>query len=233
MNFIFHGEIIDYDYKFSNFKSTILFLHGWGGDKNSFKTTQNLLSSYFNILSLTLPTTKKTSTSWTLFDYVDCVKCILKNLGIGKISIICHSFGFRVATLLKNEIEIEKLVVTGGAGPKRQNVFKKIHSYNNQILLSKKKYNFLYDKIASEDYKNLSLINKQTFKNIVNFNTSNMLSFNCHILLFWGKKDKETPLWIAKKIKKQNKTKLIKTNSNHFAYLKENVLFNHEILRFL
>lgn len=233
MNFIFKGEIIDYDYICNSCTHSILFLHGWGGDKKSFMSTINLLKKKFDIITITLPTTAKTIEVWSLQDYADLVENILKLHHINKVIVICHSFGFRVACILNGKISIEKLIITGGAGLKRTNYFKKIELNNNKILLAKKRFHYLYNSIASKDYISLSKTNKKTFNNIVSLNTKNFIKFDCPILLFWGTKDRDTKLWIAKKIKKANNAVLITTKSDHFAYIKENSYFNHCIIKFM
>ena len=233
MNFLFKNEVIDYDF-FNNKKDkTILFLHGWGGNKFSFQSTINLLANQYNILTITLPTIENTTSVWNLFDYTNLVKQILLLHSISNAVVICHSFGFRIAMLLKKEIDINKLVVTGGAGLKKENFFKKISKNNNKIILKQAKFKNFYKKIASDDYSRLSKTNKETFKNIVNLNLKFAIKFDCPILLFWGKKDKETPLWIARKILSKNKAKLITTDSGHFTYLENSSLFNHNVLSFL
>lgn len=233
MHFLFKNEIVDYDFINNKKNKTILFLHGWGGNKNSFSQTINLTKKNFNVLSLTLPTTKPTTSVWDLFDYVELVNQILKNHSIDSVIIVCHSFGLRIAMLLNKKIKIEKIIITGGAGLKKSNIFTKTALNNNKILLKCEKFKFLFKKIASEDYQNLSVINRQTFKNIINLNLCFATKFNCEMLLFWGKNDRSTKLWMAKKLKKSNQAKLILTNSDHFAYLKENSLFNHAVLNFL
>lgn len=231
MKFIYKLETIDYEFYNKNYAHTILFLHGWGGDKNSFNGLKNLLKSNYNILSLTLPTMQPTLMVWTMMDYYQVIKNILKLHNIEKVIIICHSFGFRVACLLNGIINIEKLVVTGGAGLKKVNILKRIEIQNNTILLKQKKYSYLYEKLASEDYKNLSKINKQTFKNVVNTINNKMTIFNCPILLFWGKSDKSTPVWMAKKIFKDNakfkKKKINKIKSKGKS--KSDVICSYEI----
>lgn len=232
MNLIFKSEIIEYEH-IGNGNKNILFLHGWGGNKNSFQTTINLLKNKFKILSITMPTIKNTNLAWNLYDYCNLILSILKLHNIYSTSIVCHSFGFRVATILKHYINIEELIITGGAGPKKVYKMKILQLQNNKVLtlINPKKYSLKH--FESKDYSILSETNKNTFKNIVNFNLKNHINFNCPILLFWGKKDTDTKLWIAKLIKKQNNAKLITTNSDHFAYLKLNSLFNHEIIKFL
>ena len=137
------------------------------------------------------------------------------------------------ACFLRGKIHIEKIVVTGGAGLIKNNIFKRIEKNNNFIWLKKDKT--LFSKLASSDYKVLSPTNKITFKNIVNINTYALCKFNCPMLLFWGKHDQETPIWMAKKIAKVNKqnSKLILSDSDHFAYLFDGDYFNNEVIKFL
>lgn len=231
MKFLYKSEIIDYDYFYNQHKDTIVFLHGWGGNKFSFISTSNLLKNKYNILSITLPTIHPTKEVWEMPDYCDLVLNILALHNIRNFIIICHSFGFRIALLLNQKICIKKLVVTGGAGIKKDNLFLHIKQRRNLLKLKQNK-NF-FSSIASKDYLELSTINRQTFKNIVNLNLKNFIRFSCPILLFWGSKDTATKLWIAKKIKKQNEAKLIITKSDHFAYLKLNAHFNNEVIKFL
>ena len=233
MNYIFKQEIIDYNFIRNHSTDTILFLHGWGGNKDSFFSTFKLLSTKYNLISITMPTISPTREVWNLMDYVQLVRNILSIYNIKNIIIICHSFGFRIACILKEFITINKIIVTAGAGIKQINIIKKIENENNLILLKYKKFEYLYSKIASDEFKNLSNVNKLSFKNIVNTNTKNMISFKCPMLLFWGKKDTATKYKFAKMIKKKNKAKLISLNSDHFAYLKENAFFNNSILEFL
>ena len=233
MNFIFKQEIINYDFCFNQKKNTILFLHGWGGNKDSFLSSQKLLTNNFNLLNVTMPTVQPTNETWTLMDYTKLIMNILKMHNIKSIIIICHSFGFRVASILKEFVTIDKIVVTAGAGIKKINLYKKIENENNSLLLKQNKFKYLYDKIVSSEYKNLNDTNKTTFKNIVNTNTKNFIKFTCPMLLFWGKRDKATKYKFAKYIQRKNKAKLISVNSDHFAYSNESALFNNSIIEFL
>jgi len=231
MKFLYKSEVVDYDYFYNSYKETILFLHGWGGNKFSFISTINLLKSKYNILSITLPTIKPTSEVWSLQNFCDLVLNILTLHNIKNPIIICHSFGYRITLILNQIICIKMLVITGGAGIKKNNLFLHIKQRRNLLKLQQNK-NFFFN-IASKDYLELSPTNRQTFKNIVNLNLKNLIKFNCPILLFWGRYDTDTKLWIAKRIKRKNNVKLIVTNSDHFAYLKLNHYFNNEVIKFL
>ena len=251
MYYLFRSELIEYDYH-NGHDQTIIFLHGWGGDKNSFAPTIRLLMHKFNILTITLPTTNNTVTIWQLKDYAEIISILMRLHSIISPIIVCHSFGFRIYTYLNAlGIQFHKAVITGGAGirphtfhlckhtKKLKNVIKsfnlleKIRENNRKTLLKNKKFNFLFNKIASPDYRALSIINNHTFKNIINFNTINLVFFRCKILLFWGKNDKETPIKIAHFIKKYNNCKLLISDYSHFSYLDNNSYFNHSVMRFL
>lgn len=234
MNFIFKSEIIDYDYFINSNNKNVIFLHGWGGNKFSFNKTINLLKNRFSILAITMPTINNTNLSWTMFDYCNLVIQICELYNIKNCYVVCHSFGLRVATLLKDFINIERIVITGGAGMKKLNFIKKIEQNNAKLLLKCNKFKFLYKKAASKDYLNLSNTNKITFKNIVNLATNSISKFNCPMFLFWGKFDNETGIWIAKKLKKINTNcELEIKNGGHFAYLDFNAEFNNRVVRFL
>lgn len=47
---------------------------------------------------------------------------------------------------------------------------------------------------------------------------------NCPVFLYWGEKDKDTPLWMAKKIKNKIKDSAlyIVKNGSHFSFLEDN-----------
>ncbi len=232
MNYIFKGEIIDYNFYQNINKPVVIFLHGWGGNKFSFYKTINLLKNKFSILTLSMPTITPMNLSWSLYDYSNLVEDLCKIYNIEKCVVVCHSFGFRVATLLKNKIKIEKIFITGGAGMKKNNIFKKIELNNNKILLKNKRLNYLFNQAASKDYFTLTSTNKTTFKNVVNLETNNISRFDCPMFLFWGKEDCETKIWIAKRLKNLNKNCELKiVKSDHFAYLKKDSEFNNFVVR--
>ena len=145
MNYLFKNEVIDYKFINNQKNKTILFLHGWGGNRFSFQQTINLLKHQFNILTVTMPTIEPTTSVWNLFDYVALIENILSIHSIKSVNIICHSFGFRVAMLLNKKIHIARIVVTAGAGLKKNlNFFRKIIKNNSKILIKSKKFKHFY-----------------------------------------------------------------------------------------
>ncbi len=236
MTFLYNCHIIDYEYIFSRHPQTILFLHGWGGNKDSFIKLKRILKPNYNIISLTLPPSSDSVTSLTMYDYKNIVVNLLTCLGINQVIIICHSFGFRVSLMLAtSNITIKKIIITGGAGIiLKANIFKQMSNNFRKIFL---KHNPQYfNKYASPDYKYLSAVNQKTFKNIVNKDLTNYIKLlNCPMLLFWGTHDTATPIKMFKIIKKlqpQAKQIIIK-NGTHFCYLEQGELFANACQNFL
>ena len=236
MVFLFNSHPIDYEYINSKSSKTILLLHGWGGNKSSFIKLIRVFKSRYNIITLSLPPFDDTAVSLTMYDYKNIVFNLLTSLGVNKVIIICHSFGLRVSLMLATTtIIIEKIIITGGAGIKlKQNFFKKLSSQFRALFL--KNHPEYFNTYASSDYKNLSYINRQTFKSVVNKNLTDYIKLlHCPIFLFWGDKDTATPikfLKVFKKLQPNLQYKIIK-NGTHFCYLEHAEAFVNECEKFL
>ena len=239
MKFLFKNYVVDYEYINSDKNTTILFLHGWGGNLHSFDILKKYLKSSYNLLSISMPPYflehEENVTPLNMNDYLELTLNILKLLNIKKIIIICHSFGFRVALmLLSSKRQVEKLIVTGGAGVSlEKNMFETI-SFNQKLLINKLKH-FEYRNSIKTDYSVLNDIDKISFKNIVNKNLKEYVKLiDCPTLLFWGKNDSATPIKIFKYLKKKIKNNIsILTTSDHFCYIKESGKFINAVLNFL
>lgn len=220
-------------------EETVLFLHGWGANLNSFFFYAEQLKSSYKTLLIDFcgfGESEKLAYPLTVFDYAMEVFRLIKTLGVGELTIVCHSFGARVAVLLasKFDLKINKLIIIGGAGIKpRFNLVNKckvltykLFKYLNQF----KCFNLNLKRFGSFDYKNLNNIEKQTFVNVVNFDEKKYLKFVfAKTLLLWGKKDCSTPIYMAKTFNRLIKnSKLVVFNGlGHFCFLenKQAVLF--------
>ena len=86
------------------------------------------------------------------------------------------------------------------------------------------KTKFDLSKYGSQDYKAMPQQLKGVFNNVVNLDLTYCLEkIMCPTLLIWGDKDKSTPLYMAKKMKKKiNDCELIVfKNCGHFSYLEK------------
>lgn len=212
---------IEYD-KYGTGKTPVLLLHGWGGNYKSLASVGNMLSDNHTVYALTFPK-QYNNNALNMKQYMFLVKIFLEQLNIGKCIIICHSFGARVAMMLAAHFPniVEKLVIIAGAGIKPK--------FNLITYFKIKKYKFLKElglinqnSYGSADYKKLNDVEKQTFRNIVNKDlTEYTYCIQCKTLIIWGSKDKETPIYMAKKLQKNiknSKLEIVK-NCGHFVYL--------------
>ena len=223
-----------------NIVKTLLFLHGWGGNRASFANTEPFFAPRFNCLFPEFPTEPPNGRPWALRDYVTIAERQLESAQTDKFSIIAHSFGCRVAVLLalKHPNRFEHIILTGAAGIKprfRLNIWLKIKLYKLRKKL------FKNARGGSPDYRKLSNPGKETFQNIINRDLRPEIKRLGHqfrqipTLLIWGKKDKSTPLYMAKEWTKhlQQSTLTIYKNSGHFCFIDEPARFTADVFKFL
>lgn len=225
----------------------IFFLHGWGGNKDSFKCVENYIEFDFNMVFISFSgfgESKEPEKPYYLDDYVVELKVLVDKMTDNqKICFVCHSFGARVATLFINRYPniVKKLVIVDGAGikPKRKlSYYYKVWSYKRKkkLVLKGRLKKECLESYGSSDYKQLSLVMKQTFINIVNKDLKNEIkSIPCKTLIYWGKDDKDTPLYMARKMKKwiKNSRLIVRDNCGHFSYLDDIYHFTETVEKFL
>jgi pimeloyl-ACP methyl ester carboxylesterase len=149
--------------------------------------------------------------------------------------LIGHSFGGRIAiqycTMYSN---VEKLVLIDSAGIKPR---RKLRYYYNLFKYNlRKTFNMKVSHLGSKDYKSLNCVMKQTFVNIVNYNQKPTLkNINVPTLIIWGEKDTETPLYMAKILKRKIKDSrlCIIKDAGHFSYLDDLITFYNYLTGFL
>lgn len=135
--------------------------------------------------------------------------------------LVGHSFGGRVAIKFASRYSrlLEKVVLVDSAGIKPR---RKIGYYLK--VLRHKLLNLLEvpHTAGSADYRKLNGAMRQTFKNIVNEDLSLLVrKITLPVLLIWGDKDKETPIYMAKKLYKSlgNPALIIFRGAGHYSYL--------------
>lgn len=218
----------------------IFFLHGWGCDKNSFAIMKNHITEIDrNMVFVSFAgfgQTGEPQMPYCLEDYVsDLVELIVKIAKGKSVDIVCHSFGGRVAILLASKYPflVNKIMMVDGAGlkPKRGlKYFLKVKKYKRlkkKVQCGKAPKSALND-YGSDDYKSLSPVMKQTFINVVNRDLKKEAKqIKTQILLFYGEKDVETPLYMAKKYKSllKNSNLIVVKGAGHFSYLDNFDLF--------
>ena len=214
--------------KFGTSSDYMVFLHGWGADKNSFLWIKDNFpdKSLVFVDFAGFGETSEPSKPYSLSDYVMELKNLLDNFKIDSLTLVGHSFGGRVALkfafLFQNEYDLKLcLVDSAGIKPKRNLKyyfrFYRFKFYKKFFPNSPKIDNF-----GSIDYKKLSKIMKLTFIKIVNEDLSSISKFiHCKTLIIWGENDRETKIYMAKKLNKniKNSTLKIIKNAGHYSFL--------------
>ncbi len=245
MRFFYKDTYINYYFKHRNDK-LIVFLHGWGDGSVLLEPVDIALSKNVEYSSLKIDfppfgKSREPKISWTIYDYANLTKKIIieitKKHEYSQLILICHSFGGRVGTILSSEndeLNISKLVLIDSAGikPRRSLMFML------KIIKAKifKFFKIKRNNLGSKDYQKLSKDMKQTFKNVVNEDLSYLLTkIKAKTLIIYGEKDKDTPLYMAKKFNKKIRDShlVIVKNAGHFSYIDSYILVNKLIENFI
>jgi len=100
------GKKFEINYEILNHKNqkNIIFLHGWGSNKEIMKCFSDNFQEYKHIY-IDMPGFGKSSNDYVLdtLDYAKIMDEFLKSININKDIIIGHSFGGKVATLLNRD----------------------------------------------------------------------------------------------------------------------------------
>ncbi|MFI3229735.1 MAG: alpha/beta hydrolase [Bacillota bacterium] len=203
----------------------IIFLHGWGGNKDSMCNLSLPLQNEFCTISVDLfgfGETEHPTYPLNVADYALAIVELITELQLKDVIIVGHSFGGRVAIYIAANYGflVEKLILISSAGliPKRGLRYK-ISTLNYKF---RRKFNMPVDMCGSSDYRALSGNIKRTFVNVINYNQRDMLNhILCPTLILWGKLDRETPLYMAKIINKSIKKSelFVFGEGGHFVYI--------------
>ena len=203
-------------------KETIVFLHGWGGNKYSFYKTAKALEEDYRCVLIDFPPFGETiepKEIWGVEDYSNYVLDILNKLKIKKFYIISHSFGGRVAIFISNKYndKVRGLVLVDSAGLKpRKTLSLRYKLWKNKRLKKKGQ-----KPKGSPDYEALSEHMKKVFVKVVNEDLKGLLGeIAAKTLIVWGEKDSETPLYMAKILKRKIKDSrlIVYKSCGHFSY---------------
>lgn len=234
---IINDLLINYYYLPKNkAKKTLIFLHGWGVDSQTWLSLFDLLkdklyASYF----IDLPGFGHSQTpakDFYLDDYVNVVENFVKKLDLKNIVLIGHSFGGRITIKLaaKNHDYLEKVVLVDSAGIYHQNLVKTLKLLIASIVRPIFQFSFMqtfrqkiYQLTGNEEYLAMPVLSK-TFSHIVSEDLISYLSkIKLSTLIIWGEKDdnEASTLNDAQLMKKNisnSKLELLK-DAGHFSFL--------------
>jgi len=223
------GMQVYYERFIGTSRDTTLLLHGWGASSDTMRGIFNALKSHNkSAIMLDFPYFGKSSApppTADIFTYVYVAEKFLAALELPRVNILAHSFGARVAMVLAGKPDtkhlINKLMLTGAAGlkPRRgPRYYCKVWRHK----LRKKLKRLPKKSAGSSDYAALPDFMKGVFVRVVN---THLASFSkkieCPTLLLWGANDKDTPLYMAKKLKRyiKNSALIVLESAGHYAFL--------------
>ncbi len=200
-NLIVDNKNFDISYEIVNptAKKDIVFLHGWGSNKDIMK---NVFSPYlkdFRHIYIDLPGFGKSLNNYVLTtqDYAKIVDEFLKLLSSSKDIIAGHSYGGKVAVLLNPK----NLVMLSSAGILEKKPFDVKVKIFFAKLFNALGLRGITKRFRSKDVNTMSENMYATFKNVVNEDFSLYFSnFSNNALVFWGEKDTATSLESGKKM---------------------------------
>lgn len=217
-----HTFSISYEIVNPSAKHTIVFLHGWGSNKELMKQAFGSTLDTFRHLYVDLPGFGNSTAPMALRseDYANIMELFLAQVNANdKEVIVGHSFGGKVATLLAPQL----LVLIASAGivwPKSFKVRAKIILFK---LLKGLGLSQLRARFVAEDAKALNKVMYETFKRVVNEDFTYMFrTFGGRALLCWGKEDTATPLKSAEKIRSLiGNSRLVEFEGDHYFFMQQ------------
>ncbi len=235
----------------------VVLLHGWGCSGNLMQPVADALKGDHRVLVPDFPghgQSGRPPEPWGVPEYADFLKELLEQQHFLPCTVVAHSFGCRVAALLASREPgaFTRMVFTGAAGLKapvteesrkrssdyqrKKELAQKIGRLPGLGRLSEKVTEQLRQKYGSADYKALDEEMRQTFVRVISLDLRDRYPLIVSpVLLIWGEKDTETPLWMGQEMEKliPDAGLVIFENGTHFAYLEQIGRFNTVLKSFL
>ncbi|MDD3463074.1 MAG: alpha/beta hydrolase [Sulfurospirillaceae bacterium] len=199
---------------------SILFLHGWGSNKEIMKQAFGKTFEDFEHIYIDLPGFGLSSIKHAIAtsEYKMIVEEFLKKIEKTPDVVVGHSFGGKIASLLNPKY----LVLLSSAGiilPKSIKIKTKIWIFKTfKPLFPKSFYRFF----ASKDVAGMSEVMYEILKKVVNEDFSHIFaSLKSKVFIFWGEQDDATPLLCGKKIHELiPNSSFCKMDGDHFFFVK-------------
>lgn len=198
----------------------ILFLHGWGSNKEVMKVAFGSFFKDFALIFVDMPGFGKSPNDYVLktSDYVAVMKKFLDVCGYSPFAIFGHSFGGKVGTLLNPNL----LCLLSSAGIVEKKPFKVRAKIKVFKFLKRFFGDSMYKLFATKDADGMPKNMYETLKNVVDEDfSSNFAGFKNKALVFWGRDDTATSIESGKKIASLiDSSKFYDFDGDHYFFLK-------------
>lgn len=228
---IYKDKIFKLSYELVNpsQEKAILILHGWGSNKEIMKQAFAKELKTYKHIYLDMPGFGASSneTILTTEDYGKIVLLFLESLNVQPILAMGHSFGGKVATLLKTKY-LALLSSAGVVTEKPWSIKVKIATFKLLKPLGFKKIRELF---VAPDAQGMSHEMYETFKNVVDEDfEAEFAKSKSKALCFWGIDDTATPLYTGEKIAGLiDDSEFYPLEGDHFFFLKHAHFIAQEI----
>ncbi|MFC1722485.1 alpha/beta fold hydrolase [Patescibacteria group bacterium] len=174
----------------------IIYLHGWGSNLKTWYSLVNKLPQNYSHILIDLPGFGESTFPtkiWGLFEYVNFLNALFKELDINNPYIVGHSFGGKIATkFAATNNNLRKLILIAPSGVDSRSSYIKFKIAILKLLkiiFSKNVTETLKDSIGSVDYKTAgqlrNVLNKVTNEKII----EDLSNVPVPTLILWGDKD--------------------------------------------
>lgn len=218
----------------------LVLLHGYMSSKEAFAGQIEFFSRYFTVCAPDLTGFGENAEMpypYSLDDYVAEFLRLTESLG-GRVRVIAHSFGCRIALkAAATSNVIEKAALCGVAGLKPAFSFKRFIKKRSYALLKR----FIPREVAeklffSADYRLAKGNLKQSFKAVTSEYLDGLLpSIKCPVFCLFGEKDKDTPPALLKRLKRgvPHCDGTVMRGCGHFCFIDNPAEFNLIVREFL
>lgn len=246
-----NGSLVNYSaYLEQNSGPAVLFLHGWRSEAAVWNQSVRLLRQAGlpnGIYALDLPgfgLSPAPTGTWGVSDYCQAVEEFVSKLQLGRVVLVGHSFGGRVAIKLaatRPEL-VERLVLVDSAGFAMDGERKK--ALNRIAALAKPFFKpkfmqplrrSIYKGIGADDYLATPELQKTYVRVISEDLSGDLPRIKAPTLLIWGANDQDTPLGYAERMRSAIAGSRLETivGAGHFSFLDKSEEFVRIIKGFI
>lgn len=205
-------------------------MHGWGADKESFRCVSDRLKSDCCVVRIDFPGFGQSPPppyeGWGVENYADNLAAFMRNLKLERASVVAHSFGGRVAIVLcaKYPELVGKLVLADSGGMRRYSLKRswrvfKYKTAKRLVGLGLKNPDCL--KIRQYGFSGVGQGYAKHFQKSGGAGLDLLCEkIMCPTLIVWGDGDCETPMWMAKRLKRliSGSGLVVLENAGHFSF---------------
>jgi pimeloyl-ACP methyl ester carboxylesterase len=211
----------------------MVFLHGWGGESQTWSAIYSQIKGKYNSYFLDLPgfgKSEKPQSPYDLDEYARFIYDWMLKLGLKKVILVGHSFGGSIAALVAGKYpgQVDKLILVDSAGIRRNSILKEFKKTVARIVKPIFTPHFMqplrkivYLQMGAEDYLTLPAM-QDIYKKII----TQDITLKLHLIkqptfIIWGGDDKVTPINDAEVFHKSicnSKLKVI-PHAGHLVFL--------------